>query len=389
MTRANTPRWRWAVLTGLMLAAGCGSDSGGAAPIPPNALRAAMVSAGSEHTCATTSTGVTYCWGKNVSGELGDGTTTSRATAARVTGGIAFTSVSTGEADSCALASGSGTAYCWGSNLAGKLGDGTSTGRTSPTPVQGSLTFTSIAPADFNSCAVTTAGEGYCWGGNNIGQLGNGGAPDGSSTPVRVAGGHTFTSVSTTNMHTCATATGNELYCWGSNHQRQLGASTADWEATPVRVAPGLGFAAASAGFAHSCALTTAGAAYCWGLNDQGQVGDGTTTTDKAVPVPVLGRLMFVAVTAGGQHTCGLTSVGNAYCWGRGFEGQLGTGSGGIRTAPTLVAGGLGFTTISAGFSHTCGRATSGIIYCWGSNETGQLGDGTFTNRYSPGVVIE
>ena len=81
------------------------------------------------------------------------------------------------------------------------------------------------------------------------------------------------------------------------------------------------------------------------------------------------------------------TSPGNAYCWGRGSEGQLGDGSETDQSDPVSVAGGLTFTAISVGGLHTCGLTSGGDAYCWGSNSTGQLGDGTTTDSATPVLV--
>ena len=90
--------------------------------------------------------------------------------------------------------------------------------------------------------------------------------------------------------------------------------------------------------------------------------------------------LKFTVVTAGGWHTCAITTAGAAYCWGYGRFGQLGNGDTGVQTAPVLVATGLRFTTISAGRFHTCGLTTDSIAYCWGTNGWGQLGSESATS---------
>src|SRR6266581_2797973 len=155
-----------------------------------------------------------------------------------------------------------------------------------------------------------------------------------------------------------------------------------------VTVLGGLSFAAVSAGFNHTCGVTTAGAAYCWGHNIEGQLGDGTRT-DRTSPVAVLRGLSFAAMSAGFSHTCGVTTAGAAYCWGRGGNGNLGDGSATSRTSPVAVVGGLSFAAVSAGvFGHTCGVTTAGAAFCWGNNTLGQLGDGTTTDRTSPVAVL-
>lgn len=88
--------------------------------------------------------------------------------------------------------------------------------------------------------------------------------------------------------------------------------------------------ASLTAGGIHACALTSTGAAYCWGANVSGSIGDGTMTTNRSTPTAVIGGLKFVQLTTGrgeDDHTCGLTSSGQAYCWGRNDYGQLGAGT--------------------------------------------------------------
>jgi alpha-tubulin suppressor-like RCC1 family protein len=105
--------------------------------------------------------------------------------------------------------------------------------------------------------------------------------------------------------------------------------------------------------------------------------------------VAVVGGLTFATVSAGGNHTCGVTTEGAAYCWGYNNEGQLGNGTSGRRTSPVAVAGGLTFATVGAGTFHTCGIATEGAAHCWGFNFYGQLGDGTSGDvRVVPVLVL-
>ncbi|HKE91122.1 MAG TPA: hypothetical protein VKB45_12350 [Gemmatimonadales bacterium] len=197
--------------------------------------------------------------------------------------------------------------------------------------------------------------------------------------------GLTFTNVSAGGGHTCGVTTGGAAYCWGFNSFGNLGdGTTISPRTNPVAVQGGITFATVSAGGGHTCGLSTAGAAYCWGENDNGQLGDGTTT-QRTSPVPVLGGLTFAAVIAGGAHTCGLTTGGAAYCWGSNSSGELGDGTTTPRTSPVAVLGGLPFAAVSpSALYHTCGVTLAGAAYCWGYNNGGQLGDATTTDRTTP-----
>jgi alpha-tubulin suppressor-like RCC1 family protein len=347
------------------------------------------VSASSFHTCGVTTGGSAYCWGSNFAGKLGDGTATDRTAAVLVSGGLSFASVSAGGIHTCGLTTG-GSAYCWGFNGNGQLGDGTTTSRNTPGPVSGGLTFASVIAGEAHTCGVvTTGGTAYCWGRNDAGGLGDGTTTT-RTTPVPVSAGLSFGSVSPGSFHTCGVTTDGTAYCWGSNFAGQLGDGTTTNRTTPVLVlvSPGLRFASLTAGSTHTCGRTATGSAYCWGNNASGQLGDGTTT-NRTAPVPVSGTLTFAVLNGGGGVSCGVRTGGGGYCWGNNSVGQLGDGTTTNRSTPGLVSGALDFGSVSAGGGHTCAVTTGGSAYCWGRNGIGQLGDGTTTERLAPVRVVD
>jgi alpha-tubulin suppressor-like RCC1 family protein len=350
---------------------GDGTTTSSATPVAvAGGLTFQSVSAGEMHTCGVTMDGAAYCWGAPANGDNGIDTTTWRTcwplggtprclTPLPVVGGLRFASVSAGRAldyDTCGVAT-DGAAYCWGHGGYGELGNGLPGYGCcdTPTAVVGGLTFVAVSPGEYFTCGLTTAGTAYCWGANG-GSLGTG------------------------------TATGPEQ-CWddiGPN----TGTGWVDCSRSPVAVAGGLSFQSISAG-RFTCAVTPTGNAYCWG-----EIASNSYSFSAATPVPVAGNLTFGAVSVAGTHACAVTPVGAAYCWGEGGYGELGTGTATSSATPVAVVGGLAFVAVSAGGehgtnpgeeAHTCGVTTAGVAYCWGANGYGELGDGTITGIYPTG----
>ena len=375
------------------------------AAIIVTAISLVAVDPGASHACGLTPSGAVYCWGYYDIGELGVdsvglGLETcrpagfNRATVCSTTPipaakGFTFSSLRAGGNHTCGLTA-SGQAYCWGYNGYGQLGDGLTANTSEPAAVSGGLTFAALSAGDYHTCGLTTTGAAYCWGLNSSGDLGDGSTTD-RLTPVAVSGGLTFSSISVGQQHTCGLTPSGAAYCWGENGAGELGdGSRSELRPAPVPVSGGLTFSALSAGGAHTCAVTTDGAAYCWGDDSYYQLGDTLVLQGSRIPmpVPVSSTLRFSTLTAGHEYTCGLTTGGAAYCWGvNNSSGDLGDGSTvWSRPQPVGGTGGLTFSAIAAmsGGDFTCGVAISGPVYCWGDNGFGQLGNGTTTNSNVP-----
>jgi alpha-tubulin suppressor-like RCC1 family protein len=261
--------------------------------------------------------------------------------------------IAAGSVHSCVTES--GKAYCWGYNLDGELGDGSTADSSVPVTVDTSgvlagKVLTQISALGGHTCALDTAGAAYCWGFNLQGELGDGSTAD-SSVPVAVdtsgaLAGKTVTQISAGGFHTCAVTATGTAYCWGSNQYGQLGNGAATDSGLPVAVAAGgalagQAIAQVSVGDEQACAVTAAGVPSCRGDNLDGQLGDGSTV-NSSVPAVVytggfLHRETVIQITAGGDHTCAVDAAGAAYCWGQNFYGELGDGTSHRSKKPVLV----------------------------------------------------
>ncbi|MDQ6717414.1 MAG: hypothetical protein M3Z17_03575, partial [Gemmatimonadota bacterium] len=299
--------------------------------------------------------------------------------------------VRAGYVSTCALDV-NGRAYCWGSNAAGQLGDGTTISRSVPTPVTGGLSFTSIAVGNYHTCGLTSSGSAYCWGDNSSGKLGTGGAFSSSSSPVPVAGGLSFKIIAASSGATCGIVQDGRAYCWGNGGNGDLGAGAAiSQSSVPVLVAGGLQFTALTAGWVHFCALTSMGKAYCWGgglTPYQGELGNGLPSYDEAnhpaglyhqqsdAPSPVSGGITFARISAGYFTSCGIDTSGKSYCWGLNNWGQAADGTTFSHGVPAAVTGSDSFADFSITFDSSCGLLANGGTRCWGRNTLGEYGNG-------------
>lgn len=392
-----------------------GSTSGGTS-VTVQGIRFIKIDSGENHTVGLTSEGTVYAWGRNDLGQLGNGTTSNSNTPVQVLG-VGGTGYLTGVIDIAAggwhtLASTATGVYAWGNNNAGRLGDGTTTNRSTPVQVVGvggSGTLgpvTALSGGYYHSLAIS-GNKVYAWGHNGWGQLGNSSQTD-SSSPVVVNnslgnGDLTgVTAISAGKLFSLA-LTADSVYSWGQNQNNQLGN---DAVATPglYQGRPGkvknvagtgdlTGVTAISAGEDFSLALINSGVV-AWGVNTYGQLGDNTTT-QRARPVEVLNTALtpitgITAIAAGGNHSSALSSSG-LMSWGRDDFGQLGDRS--TTSKPTAVfvkrdvSGDAPFTSATAITAGYCSSSalTSSDVYSYGCNVTyGSLGDGTNSSRWIP-----
>jgi len=360
---------------------------------PAANLKADDVVSSGDHTCTVTYyyvsnfSGRKWCWGLNSYGQLGNNLTENNPFPVRgeATGYLSHDGTSaTGYEHTCTghyhHGGGAWSDYCVGRNQFGQL--------LAPYHWGGMMMVARLN----QTCGIYIDGL-ECWGWNAYGQLGNGTYTNTNEYSITQVVGLTsgVQHVALGDFHACALVSG-AVKCWGRNNHGQLGIGlSGDTSNVPLSVI-GLpdGITQLAAGTEHSCAITTSGEAWCWGNNNHGQLGDGTTI-DRALPVRVLGLDgRMVSVVAGAEHTCAWLDTGKVKCWGGGERGQLGNGAWADSLSPVTVSLPNSFhvAQITSGGSHMCARSTAGNVSCWGWNYAGQLGNGTFENANAPMPVV-
>jgi len=259
---------------------------------------------------------------------------------------------------------------------------------------------TDVGSSGSHSCAVAD-GEVYCWGWGDYGQLGDGNTAMTVSRPVKVVGlsGKTITSLTVAGRSTCVLADGTP-YCWGDNGWGQLGNGTSDNSAVPVPVdttgdLSGKTVKKIVQGDAAGCALDTTNGVYCWGNGYDGEVGSGIAEGPLS-PKLISGSgalagktITDIAIT--GQLSCAIAD-GAPYCWGPNWDAQIDSTYNEILSpvpvAMTGDAAGKTFTSITTSWKDACAIATDKNVYCWGNGSYGELGNGTTSTYYTPQKAV-
>lgn len=317
----------------------------------------------------------------------------------------------------CALAEG-GTVYCWGENLSGQLGDGTRGPRTTPVRVLGLRGARDIACGAQHACARNDAGEVFCWGHNGLGQSGDP-LELFLLRPRKVNGLPPVARIFAGEFSTCAAGTDGKLWCWGRNMHGQLATPRRDRETgrpTPSEISGVSDPRSVVFSEGHVCAATAQGEVLCWGDNDHNRAGGkGKSIT---TPTRVAGVENAVSLAATNLATFARLADGRLVWWGarqaaRDYESAAtpkddGAVSGlftnryafyvrrgesawtfpGSGVAPLLPSADLSWATeLVAGDNYACGRAREGGVRCWGWNGTFGVGTGSTTPVKEPVAV--
>ncbi len=372
------------------------------------------------HTCVLHFEGLLYCWGSNLSGELGlwrnlelvcDAKIGNKLSRDRICAlpepvisvslAAAAHQVVVGTAHTCALLK-DGRVQCWGDNSLGALGllkrakgcrkeNGSFFCSIPPPPLQLSGKVRQLAAAGSHTCALLTDGKVQCWGSNEHGQIGfrpSATRLPGKTVPLPLPAKQ----IEVGSNFSCALLKNETVHCWGDNQFGQLGRQSNAKNGLPAAIHWKPRIQKLITGTQHACIISTRQALYCWGDNSKGALGLGalppkacsrnldicnrpTQAAASATPV--------TAAAAGTEHTCAL-SQGKVECWGANDAGQLGIRhTVNTNRATRTVNLKVSITDIAASY-HTCALSATKEVFCWGENSSGQLGLGAKAAAFIP-----
>jgi alpha-tubulin suppressor-like RCC1 family protein len=344
------------------------------------------LAAGIYHSLLAKSDGTVWSWGGNFEGQIGDGTTNSAPTPARVTGLAGVIAVAAGYYHSLALKS-DGTVWAWGRNLTGQLGDGTTTQRLGPVQTQGISSVAAVAGGGNHTYALKSDGTVWAWGSNSDGQLGDATTTD-RYLPVQVQGLTSIVAIAAGERHGVALEADGTVWAWGSNAYGNLGDGTTTMHLVPFQVPSLSTITAIAANGFHTSAVPGDGTLWSWGSGSFGELGNNDQPMLWPVPIQAVGLTGVAAAAAGTYHTIAILANGNLKAFGFGLFGQLGDGTNANRSIAVAVQGISSAVAIAASYDHTLAVLADETVWAWGHNLTYQLGDGTTTDRWTPVRII-
>ena len=383
-----------------------------------------LLSMGNYHSSALNATGRVFMWGRNSSGQLGDGTTSDKNVPTEITSrfpliqGDKITSLSLGSTYSSALSL-TGRVFMWGRNSSGQLGDGTTSDKNVPTEITSRFPLiqgdkiTSLSAGPNHSSALSATGRVFMWGSNQNGQLGDGTielntfriVPFEITSKFILNEGDKVISLFLNGQVSSALTLSGRVFMWGSNI-RALNAVLGDGTTVfnrnvPTEITSRFSLeesdriVSLSLGHdAFSSALSATGRVFMWGYNSDGQLGDGTTL-HRSVPIEITKKFSLdlgdkiISLSLGNVHSSALSATGRIFMWGANSVGQLGDGTTSDKNVPTEITSRFPLiqddkiTSLSLGSNHSSALSATGRLYIWGWNYYGQLGDGNDENSYS------
>jgi alpha-tubulin suppressor-like RCC1 family protein len=321
-----------------------------------------MVS-GTSHSCALYSSKKVHCWGSNSNGQLGGGTTTRVVKAVEVPLEN-VTKITAGGNHTCAISNGS--LYCWGLNSSGQLGIGNTTSQSSPKLVSNLSQVLDVSAGSDFTCAIYNPSYRnlVCWGSNSSGRLGDGTTSTRTTPSASAPILQNVDQLTTGADHSCALSAGS-VRCWGYNYSGQLGNDSATSSTRPALIVNDVSFPTDDAGItdqivqvaasiANTCARTLFGSVYCWGSYYYLGTGSGSSVFKLQSPATIVSGATHLYSGPNSNQFCVKLTNGSVSCWGSGqfFDSSI------FRSTPSAFSI-SNLEAISVGNSLLCHTASN------------------------------
>ena len=275
--------------------------------------------------------------------------------------------------DNYSFITNSGDLYIWGDNFDGQIGDGTIERKFTPVKILDDVKeFYSYGRV---SSALKNDGDFYIWGNNVSGTIGNGDTgrqltPFKALSNVKNVVSKGYTSAAITNNNT--------LYMWGVNFDGNIGNGSMGQQLTPFKVlnnVKDIFFGERDRVYA----ITNNDELYIWGDNSYGAVGNGETNNNQLTPIKILDNVKTAASERSISYA--ITNDNTLYTWGYNFDYQIGSEET-KQLTPTKILDNIKDVYFS--YSVNVAITTSGDIYTWGVNLMNQVGNGTTEKQLTP-----
>ena len=351
------------------------------------------IAAGDQHSVRAidpvpaTNPGTLWTWGNNRDGQLGTGNDVdlSEAIKISVVDPDTWVQVSAGKDHTVAIRDdGAGSRTLWGigSNAQGQLGLGTGVASVNvPTQIGADTDWLAVCAGGFHTLALKDDNSLWAFGSDSSGQLGNGdvggdGNPfETSFDPIAIEPSLTFKNIGAGDFHSAAVQSSGLLYTWGDNLHGKLGlGSPSPFFTVPTLAGSASNWDKVSAGGNHTLAVKTIGELWAAGRNIEGQLGTGPLLSDQSEFVQVGSDTDWDEVSAGSKHSLGLKTGNTLWAWGLNADGQLGDQSGLNQRNPVQIGAAANWVAVSAGRKHSLAANGLDEVFAAGDNGRGQLG---------------